>query len=69
MPVLGYKFVLGSRIVHVGEGFFIWVEAVGGFGCSAGEEVSAEVGEEFPNFGIGGDEREDVEGLQIRRND
>jgi hypothetical protein len=51
-----------SRIIDVGEGFLVWAEAVGGFGCAASEEVSAderEIGEKFANFGIGEDERED----------
>jgi hypothetical protein len=40
----------------------VWTERVGGFGGASGEEVAAderEVREEFTDFGVGEDERED----------
>ena len=60
--VLGDELVLRGGIIDVGESFLVWAEVVGGFGCAAGEEVSAdkrEIGKKFTNFGVGEDERKD----------
>jgi hypothetical protein len=42
---LGDELVLGGGVVHVREAFWVGAEGVGGFGCAAGEEVSADEGE------------------------
>lgn len=36
------ELILGSGIVDVCEGFFVWAESVGGFGGAAGEEVTTD---------------------------
>ena len=60
--ILGDELVLGNGVVNAGEGFLVWVEGFGNFGCAVGEEVSAderEVGEKFVDFGIGEDKGKD----------
>ena len=56
---LGDELVLRSSIIDTGQSFWVWAEAVGGFGGAAGEEVATdegEVGEKFADFGVGEDE-------------